>query len=137
MIVYLGNLNLDGQVICYSIFKMLPILESWNVALSKYLIYMSMHNILKKIWRVKHNVITVCLPTAAEFRVKNIVTFTVNIYYCSVIFSQKMASSTTLKDAPLKLKSKVWEHSGFREGSDAKATCKTCFVDVSWNRYVY
>ncbi len=50
----------------------------------------------------------------------------------SITSAGKMASSTTPKDAPSKLKSKVWEHFGFCKGSDAKATCKTCFVDVSY-----
>ncbi|KAH3713625.1 hypothetical protein DPMN_073421 [Dreissena polymorpha] len=50
----------------------------------------------------------------------------------SITSDGKMASSTTLKDAPSKLKSKVWEHFEFREGSGAKATCKTYFVDVGY-----
>lgn len=38
-----------------------------------------------------------------------------------------------LKNPPKKLKSKVWEHFGFREGQDTdKATCKICFTDVSY-----
>ena len=43
-----------------------------------------------------------------------------------------MASSPKLKDAPAKLKSKVWEYYGFRECSDNRATCKMCFTDVSY-----
>ncbi|KAH3842884.1 hypothetical protein DPMN_116388 [Dreissena polymorpha] len=50
----------------------------------------------------------------------------------SITSAGKMASSTTLKDAPSKLTSNVWNHFGFSEGSDAKATCKTCCVDVSY-----
>ena len=50
----------------------------------------------------------------------------------SVTDINNMASSPKLKDAPAKLKSKVWEYYGFRECSDNRATCKMCFTDVSY-----
>ena len=41
-------------------------------------------------------------------------------------------ASPILKDPPLNLKAKVWEYFGFREGSDQKATCKKCYMDVCY-----
>ncbi|KAH3781137.1 hypothetical protein DPMN_158962 [Dreissena polymorpha] len=38
-----------------------------------------------------------------------------------------------LSDAPKKLKSKVWQYFGFRDGNPSdKATCKLCFTDVAY-----
>ncbi|KAH3806360.1 hypothetical protein DPMN_134679 [Dreissena polymorpha] len=38
-----------------------------------------------------------------------------------------------LSDAPKKLKSKVWQYCGFRDGSPTnKAKCKLCFTDVAY-----
>ncbi|KAH3734329.1 hypothetical protein DPMN_040768 [Dreissena polymorpha] len=38
-----------------------------------------------------------------------------------------------LTNSPKKLKSKVWQYFGFRDGSPPdKATCKLCFTDVAF-----
>ncbi|KAH3889399.1 hypothetical protein DPMN_013453 [Dreissena polymorpha] len=46
---------------------------------------------------------------------------------------QVVADKLKLPDAPKKLKSKVWQYFGFRDGSPTdKAKCKLCFTDVAY-----
>ena len=46
---------------------------------------------------------------------------------------QVVADKLKLSDAPKKLKSKVWQYFGFRDGSPTdKAKCKLCFTDVAY-----
>ncbi|KAH3834452.1 hypothetical protein DPMN_107778 [Dreissena polymorpha] len=46
---------------------------------------------------------------------------------------QIVADKLKLSDAPKKLKSKVWQYFGFRDGSPTdKAKCKLCFTDVAY-----
>ncbi|KAH3884561.1 hypothetical protein DPMN_008544 [Dreissena polymorpha] len=46
---------------------------------------------------------------------------------------QVAADKLKLSDAPKKLKSKVWQYFGFRDGSPTnKAKCKLCFTDVAY-----
>ncbi|KAH3866810.1 hypothetical protein DPMN_029933 [Dreissena polymorpha] len=46
---------------------------------------------------------------------------------------QVVADKLKLPDAPKKLKSKVWQYFGFRDGSPTdKAKCKLCFTDVAF-----
>ncbi|KAH3748254.1 hypothetical protein DPMN_182692 [Dreissena polymorpha] len=46
---------------------------------------------------------------------------------------QVVADKLKLSDAPKKIKSKVWQYFGFRDGSPTdKAKCKLCFTDVAY-----
>ncbi|KAH3862394.1 hypothetical protein DPMN_025361 [Dreissena polymorpha] len=46
---------------------------------------------------------------------------------------QVVADKLKLSDAPKKLKSKVWQYFGFRDGSpNDTAKCKLCFTDVAY-----